>query len=90
MFNTIAILPSFLGVVVIVSIVLCKYYSSPKILLLIIVIVSYLYQLDIKNKNNKDYNWDEKVINLSKFIITAGILGYIFVKIAGLFLPVFD
>jgi len=90
MFSTIGILPSFLGLVVIISILLCKYSNKPKILLLIIVLASIFYQLDINKRKNEIGNYEEIVTDLSKFIIITGVLGYIAVKIAGLFYSGFD
>ncbi len=90
MFRSITIMPSVLGIIVITSIVLCKYFNSPKIFLLTIILVSIFYQRDTNRKNNKTDNFEETLINISKFIIVAGILGYIVVRIVGLFLPGFD
>ncbi len=90
MFRTIALIPSFLGIVVIVSVVFCKYFNSPKILLLTIILASTFYQIDTNKKNNRNYDFSETSINLSKFIIITGILGYIIVKILGLFFSGFD
>jgi hypothetical protein len=58
--------------------------------LLTIILVSIFYQRDTNRKNNKTDNFEETLINLSKFVIVAGILGYIVVRIVGLFLPGFD
>jgi hypothetical protein len=57
---------------------------------LVIILVSIYYQRDTKRKNNKVDNFEETLINISKFIIVSGILGYIVVRIVGLFLPGFD
>lgn len=90
MFTSIAIMPFTLSIIVIVSIVICKYSNSPNILLLIIILASIFYQIDTNKKNNKNYYFAETLINLSKFIIITGILGYIGVKIVGLFFSGFD
>jgi hypothetical protein len=88
MFKSIAILPFSLGIIVIVSIVIGKYYHSPDIYLLIIILTSIFYQIDTNKKNKKKYNFKEILINISKFIIVTGIIGYIIVRIIGLFAPV--
>jgi hypothetical protein len=88
MFRSIAITPSFLGIIVIASIVICKYFHTPGIFLLIIILASIFYQIDTNKKDNKKYNFEETSINVAKFIIVTGILGYIIVRIIGLFLPV--
>jgi hypothetical protein len=88
MFRSIAIIPYFLGIIVIVSIVIGKYFHSSGIFLLIIILASIFYQIDTNKKNNKKYNFEETLINVGKFIIVAGILGYIIVRIIGIFLPV--
>ena len=90
MLRSIASLPSLLGIIVIISITLCKYFNSPKFFLLIIILISIYYQRDTNRKNNKIDNFEETLINISKFIIVAGILGYIVVRIVGFFLPGFD
>ena len=58
--------------------------------MLIIILISIYYQRDTNRKNNKADNFEETLINVSKFIIVAGILGYIVVRIVGFFLPGFD
>lgn len=90
MLRSIASIPSLLGIIVIISIIIGKYLNSPKIFLLTIILVSIFYQRDTNRKNNKAGNFEETLINVSKFIIVAGILGYIVVRIVGLFLPGFD
>jgi len=55
--------------------------------MLTIILVSIFIK---KLKNNKTDNFEETLINVSKFIIVTGILGYIVVSIVGLFLPGFD
>jgi hypothetical protein len=90
MFRPIGIMSLLLGIIVIFSIVLCKYFNSSKIYLLIVIFTSIFYQRDTNKKNNKNYNFPETLINLSKFIIITGILGYIAVKIIGLFSSGFE
>lgn len=87
MFRPIEIVPFFLSIIVIVSIVLCKYFNKPTVLLLIFVLTSVIY---LRKRNNKNYNFSETLIDLSKFIIIAGISGYIVTKIVGLFFPGFE
>jgi len=90
MFRKIAIIPSFLSIIVIFSLLICKYFNSPSIFLLIIIITSIFYQKDTKKKNNKNSNFEDTLINLSKFIIITGIFGYIVVRIVGLFFSGFN
>lgn len=90
MFRSIEIVPLFLSIVVIVSIVLCKYFNSPIIFMLVLVLISIIYQIDANKKNNKNYDFTETLISLSKFIIITGISGYIVTKIVGLFYPVLN
>jgi len=88
MLKAIALIPSLLGFSVIISIAICKYFNIPKIFLLIIIFVSILYQTN--NKKNKNLNYEETIINLSKFFIISGILGCVFVRIISLFHNGFD
>lgn len=90
MLKSIASIPSLLGIIVIISIIIGKYFNSPKIFLLTIILVSIFYQRDTNRKNNKTDNFEETLINVSKFIIVVGILGYIVVRIMRFFLPEFD
>ncbi len=90
MFNAIALLPAVLSFTVIVSLVISKYFQIPAIFLLIVVLASILYQKETNRKNLKIDNFEETLINVSKFIIVTGILGYLVVRIVGLFLPGFD
>jgi len=87
MFSSLALVPSVLGIIVIASIILCKYSNIPKIFLLTIFLVSIFYQKINKNKTD---TFEEILINVSKFIIVTVIFGYIVVRIVGLFLPGFD
>jgi len=79
---------SLLGAVVIASIVILKYYHIPKLFLLIVILASFFYQKATNRKYNKKYNLEETLINISKFIIITGILGYIIIRIIGIFFPV--
>jgi preprotein translocase subunit YajC len=90
MFISIAIMPFFLGGAVIVSLVICKYFQVPFIFFLVIIIASIFYQRYTNKENNKTYNFEDTLINVSKFIIITGILGYIIVRIVGLFLASFN
>jgi hypothetical protein len=87
MFRSISIIQFFLGIIVVASIVICKYFHSTGIFLLVIILASIFYQIDKNKKNDKKYNFEETLINVAKFIIVTGILGYIIVRIIGLFLP---
>ena len=88
MLKTIDLNSFFLGILIIIAIVVCKYYNTPKIFLLIIIFISILYQ--VNNKKNKNINYEETIINLSKFFIISGFFGYVFVRIIRLFLNGFD
>ena len=90
MLRSIASIPSILGIIVIISIIIAKYINSPIIFILTIILISILYQRDMNRKNNKTDNFEETLINVSKFIILVGILGFIVVRIVGLFLPGFN
>jgi len=89
MLGSIAVMPFFLGIIVIASIILCKYFDSPKLFLLVILLASILYQRDCNRENNKNYNYEETLINVSKFILLSVVFGCIIAKILGLFLPDF-
>jgi hypothetical protein len=86
MFKPTLITPSLLSFIVIVSIVLSKYLNNPGLFLLAVLLTSIFYQKDIKKKNNMNFNFEETLINLSKFIILSVGLGCIISKILGLFL----
>jgi hypothetical protein len=90
MFQAIEIMPFFLSIIVIVSLVFCKYFHTPLIFLLVVSLATIFYQRDTNRKNNKSGNFEDTLINISKFIITTGILGYIVVRIVGLFLTGFN
>ncbi len=90
MSREIRIVPSILSIIVIASIILSKYFNKPTIYLLIIILVSILYQLNINKRSDKEVDLEDKLINLSKFIIITGVAGYIVVRIIGLFLPDFN
>ena len=83
-------MPFILGIIVIASIIMCKYINSPLIFLLIVIVVCILYQIDTNKKNNIKANFEDTLINLSKFVIITGISGYIVVKIVGIFFTGFD
>jgi len=84
MLNSSGLISSILGFVIVISIVICKYFNIPKIFLLIIIFIPIIYYID----NNK--NIEETIINFSKFFIVSGILGYVVAKIIGLFFSGFD
>ena len=87
MFASITMTSLFLSIFVIVSLVTCKYMHSPNIFLLVLILASVFYQKDTNKKNNINHNIEDTLINVSKFIIITGILGYIIIRILGLFLP---
>jgi hypothetical protein len=89
MFAFIAIEPFLLSAIVIISMVICKYLYGPSIFLLVVILASIFYKINNNKKYNKTYNFEDTLINVSKFIIITGILGYIIVRIIGVFLPVF-
>ncbi len=86
----ITFLPFFWGCIIVISLVICKYYNSPKVLLIFIIMSSFFYQVVTNRKNNKVYDIDEVLINISQFIIISGIMGYLVVKIIGHLLSGFD
>jgi len=90
MLRSIASIRSIIGIIVIISIIVCKYFNSPNIFLLTIILVSIYYKKDSNSKNNNTDNFEEILIKLSKFLIVSVIFGYIVVRIVGLFLPGFD
>ena len=83
-------MPFCLCLIVITSIIVCKYFNMPTIFLLVIIITSILYQIDFNKKKNKVSNFEETLINISRFIIISGILGYVIVRIVGLFVSKFN
>lgn len=72
--------------IVIISIFISKYFNSLIIFLPIIFLTSTFYQIESNKQNNNAFNFEDKLINVSIFIIYSGILGYIFVRIMGLFI----
>lgn len=75
-----------LGFIVIISIFTAKYFNSLIIFLPTIFLTSILYQMKFNKQNNNVLNFEEKLINVSKFIVYFGILGYVFVRIMGFFI----
>jgi hypothetical protein len=90
MFRSLASLPSLLGLIVIISIAVGKYLQSPLIFLLSIIVMSIFYRKYTNKKNNKIGNSEETLINISKFIIVTGILGFVIVRIMSLLFLGFD
>jgi hypothetical protein len=86
----ISAMASFLGVIVIASIVVSKYFQSPRIFFLTVILASIFYQMDSKKENDKIYNFENTMINVSIFIFYTGILGLLVVKMVSLFFPGFD
>ena len=90
MLKSIKFIPFALGLIIVTSIIGSKYYNNPKIFLLIVILASIYYQKDTNKNNDKKYNFEDTLINVSKFIIISGVLGYIVVRIVGLFVAGFD
>ncbi len=90
MFKIIEIMPSILGTIVIVSMIVSKYFKTPKIFLLVIILASIFYQMYIGKNNAEDYSFKDRLINMSKFIIITGIIGYVVIRIIGLFFSGFE
>lgn len=84
------ITPFILGVIIIASIPICKYFNAPLIFFLIIATVCVLYQRDTNKINGIKANFEDTLVNLSKFIIITGIPGYIVVRMLRIFFPGFD
>ena len=90
MLKSTRLIPFCLGLIIIASISICKYYNRQKIFLLIIIMASIYYQIDTNSNNGKNYNFEDTLINVSKFIMISGISGYLIVRIVGLFVPGLD
>ncbi len=86
MINSIRLIPFALGFIVTLSIVIGKYFNSPKIFLSIIIFISIFYQINSNKINSKPMTFEETLINVSKFIILSGVFGYVVVRIIGLFI----
>lgn len=90
MFGSIALLPSILGLIVVISLVIAKYFNNAALFLVLVVLASILYQRDRNRRQNRTDNFEETLVNVSIFIIVSGISGYLVVRIVGLFLPGFN
>jgi hypothetical protein len=90
MLRSIKFIPFCLCLIVVTSITVCKYFNKSGIYLLVIIITSILYQIDSDKKKNKKSNFEETLINVSRFIIISGIFGYVAVRIVGLFVNKFN
>lgn len=90
MLKSIRLIPLALGLIIVTSIMVCKYFHSPKIFLLIVLLAAIYYQKDSDRKNDEKSRFEDTLINVSKFIILSGILGYMVVKIVGLVVAGFD
>ena len=86
----IRIIPIILGLAVVASIVICKFYATPTIFFLVLILSSFFYQVATNRAHNKLHNFSETLINISQFIIIAGVLGFLAAKITGFFLPGFN
>lgn len=82
------ITPLYLSLIVIVSIVISKYLNNSGLYLLVVLLTCIFYYKYLK-KNNMNYNFEETLINLSKFIIISVGFGCIIAKILGFFSPDF-
>jgi hypothetical protein len=80
-------MPLVLGFMVIVSLVVSKYYKLPILFFLSVVLASLLYQRVTNREKQRTENVEETLINVSKFIIITGILGYITLRLMNLFFP---
>ena len=85
MVRKVGTIPFIIGIVIILSIVVCKYFNRPGILLLVFIIGCILYQRDTNKRKNIKANFEDTCINLSKFIIVTGIVGYIVARVIGIF-----
>lgn len=86
----ITFMPYFLGCIVVASLVVCKYIHGSAYFILSLVLCCYLLQKNNNKTSNKIYNYDDIIINMSQFIIISGIIGYIVVKIIGVFVSGFE
>jgi hypothetical protein len=89
MFKSILIMPRYLSLIVIVSIVFSKYLNNSGLFLLVVLLTCIFYHKYLKKKNNMIYNFEETLINLSKFIIFSVGFGCMIGKILGFFFPDF-
>ena len=90
MFNSSARMPLVLGFLVVVSLVVSKYFEFSSLFFLTVVLASILYQRETNRQNNRTDTVEETLINVSKFIIVTGIIGYIALRMISLFLPGFE
>jgi hypothetical protein len=74
-----------LGLVVIASLVACKIFQTAGIFLLVVFFTAIFYQRETNKKKNRTANFEETLINISKFIIITGVSGVFIVKILALF-----
>lgn len=79
-----------LGLIVILGIIISKYFQTPEVFLIIMVCASLLYLRYFYKKEIIRFNFEDKLISLAQFIILIGILGFITVKIMGVFLVEFN
>jgi hypothetical protein len=76
------------GFIVIVGIIISKYLQIPEVFLIVTFFVSLLYLRN--NKHTNSIKFEYGLISLAQFIVIIGALGFIIVKIMGLFLSHFD
>lgn len=79
-----------LGLIVILGIIISKYFQTPELFLIIMVCASLLYLRYSYKKEIIRFNFEEQLISLAQFIILIGILGFITVKMLGVFLVEFN
>jgi hypothetical protein len=83
-------MPLVLGFLVVVSLVVSKYFEFSSPFILTVVLASILYQRETNRQNNRIDTVEETLINVSKFIIITGLIGYIALRMISLFLPGFE
>jgi hypothetical protein len=83
--SSITPISAILGFIIIAALVVCKIFHTAGIFLLVVFFTAIFYQRETNKKNNKTANFEETLINISKFIIVTGISGYLVIRILGLF-----
>jgi hypothetical protein len=90
MLSLMPIMQYLLGIIVIISIIICKYFNIAKTFLLIMALVLMLYQRNINKMHNNTIKLEDTVVNISQFVIIAGVFGVVVSKIVGFFLIGFN
>jgi hypothetical protein len=83
-------MPLVLGFLVVVALIVSKYFEFSSLYFLTVVLASILYQRETNRQNNRTDTIEETLINVSKFIIVTGITGYIALRMISLFFPGFE